>query len=116
MTTKNDFWKSISTSCAFPAFRACPTHAADVAQAAEWVAERMRSAGIENVQIMQTGGHPVVYGDRLHAAGKPTVMIYGHFDTQPVDPLHLWKSPPFEPEIRDGRVYAAAHRTIRATC
>jgi acetylornithine deacetylase/succinyl-diaminopimelate desuccinylase-like protein len=89
-----------------PSVSSLPEHAPDVARAAEWVAERMRKAGIENVEIMQTGGHPVVYGDVMHAPGKPTVMIYGHFDTQPVDPVNLWKSPPFEPEIRDGRVYA----------
>lgn len=89
-----------------PSVSSLPEHAADVAKAAEWVAARMRAAGIENVQILPTGGHPVVYGDSMHAPGQPTVMIYGHFDTQPVDPLGLWKNPPFEPEIRDGKVYA----------
>ena len=64
------------------------------------------AAGMENVEMMETGGHPVVYADWLHAPGKPTVMIYGHFDTQPVDPLELWDSPPFEPVVKDGRVYA----------
>ncbi len=77
-----------------------------MAQAGEWVAARMRQAGIENVRTLPTGGHPVVYGEWLHAPGKPTVMIYGHFDTQPVDPLELWTNPPFEPTVRDGRVYA----------
>lgn len=89
-----------------PSISSLPEHAEDVARAAEWVAERMRSAGIEHVQALSTGGHPVVYGDRMHAPGKPTIMIYGHFDTQPVDPLDLWHSPPFAPEVRDGRVYA----------
>ena len=89
-----------------PSVSSLPEHAPDVAQAAEWVAKRMRKAGIENVEIMQTGGHPVVYGDSMHAEGKPTILIYGHFDTQPVDPIDLWRSPPFEPEIRDDRVYA----------
>ncbi|MBN1662308.1 MAG: dipeptidase [Deltaproteobacteria bacterium] len=81
-------------------------HATDVQKAAEWTANRMREAGIENVQIMPTDVHSVVYGDWLHAPGKPTVMIYGHYDTQPVDPLNLWTNPPFEPTIRDGRIYA----------
>ena len=89
-----------------PSVSALPEHAADVHRAAEWVAERMRAAGIESVQILPTGGHPVVYGDWLHAPGKPTVLIYGHFDTQPADPLELWDHPPFEPVVRDGRVYA----------
>jgi acetylornithine deacetylase/succinyl-diaminopimelate desuccinylase-like protein len=66
----------------------------------------MQAAGIENVQVLPTGGHPVVYGDWLHAPDKPTVLIYGHFDTQPVDPLERWTQPPFEPTLRDDRVYA----------
>ena len=89
-----------------PSISALPEHAADVRRAGEWVAARMRKAGIENVEIMETGGHPVVYGDWLHAPGKPTYMIYGHFDTQPADPLNLWITGPFEPTIRDGKVYA----------
>ena len=66
----------------------------------------MRAAGIENVAVLPTDGMPVVYGDWLHAADKPTVLIYGHFDVQPVDPLDEWKTPPFEPDVRDGRIYA----------
>ena len=89
-----------------PSVSALPAHAADVQRAGEWVAARMRAAGIEGVQVLPTAGHPVVYGEWLHAPGKPTVLIYGHFDTQPADPLELWDSPPFEPTVRDGRVYA----------
>ena len=89
-----------------PSISALPAHAADVQRAAQWVERRMRAAGIESVRVLPTGGHPVVYGDWLHAPGKPTVLIYGHFDTQPVDPLALWDSPPFEPVIREGRIYA----------
>jgi acetylornithine deacetylase/succinyl-diaminopimelate desuccinylase-like protein len=70
------------------------------------VAARLTTAGIENVRVMPTAGHPVVYGDWLHAPSKPTVLIYGHFDTQPVDPVELWTAPPFEPTIHDGRIYA----------
>jgi acetylornithine deacetylase/succinyl-diaminopimelate desuccinylase-like protein len=89
-----------------PSVSSLPEHAGDVRLAAEWVARRMQAAGIENVQIMPTGGHPVVYGDWLHAPGKPTVLIYGHFDTQPVDPIGLWKHPPFDPFIDGDRIYA----------
>lgn len=89
-----------------PSVSALPEHAEDVQRAAHWVADRLRSAGLENVQVLPTGGHPVVYGQWLHAPGKPTVMIYGHFDTQPADPLDQWTSPPFKPEVRDDRVYA----------
>ena len=90
----------------FPSISALPAHAGDVQRTARWVESRMNAAGIESVRIMPTGGHPAVYGDWLHAPGKPTVLIYGHFDTQPVDPLDLWDTPPFEPAIRNGRVYA----------
>ena len=89
-----------------PSISALPDHAGDVQAAGEWVARRMAASGIENVQILPTGGHPVVYGDWLHAPGKPTILVYGHFDVQPVDPVDLWTSPPFEPTVRDGRVYA----------
>lgn len=89
-----------------PSISSLPEHAADVQRAAEWVAARLSAAGLEHVQILPTGGHPVVYADWLHAPGKPTYMIYGHFDTQPVDPLHLWSHPPFEPHVADGKVFA----------
>lgn len=89
-----------------PSISAIPTHAPDVQRAAEWVAMRASLAGLEHTQILPTGGHPVVYADWLHAPGKPTVLIYGHFDVQPVDPLELWTHPPFEPYVDDGRVYA----------
>jgi acetylornithine deacetylase/succinyl-diaminopimelate desuccinylase-like protein len=89
-----------------PSVSSLSQHLGDVQRAAEWVADRFEAAGIENVDIMPTGGHPVVYGDWLHAPGPPTVLIYGHFDVQPADPFDLWTTPPFEPEIRNGRIYA----------
>ncbi len=89
-----------------PSISSLPDHIPYVQQAAEWVETRMKAAGIESVRIIPTGGHPVVYGDWLHARDKPTVLIYGHFDTQPVDPLDLWDNPPFEPIIKKGRIYA----------
>ena len=88
-----------------PSISALPEHAGDVQRAAKWVADRMESAGIEGVRILPTGGHPVVCGEWLHAPGKPTILIYGHFDVQPVDPVDLWTHPPFEPTIEDGRVF-----------
>lgn len=89
-----------------PSISALPEHAGDVQRAAEWVAVRLEAAGLEDVAIMPTGGHPVVYGHWEHAPGKPTILIYGHFDVQPVDPIDLWTSGPFEAEIRDDRIYA----------
>ncbi|MFT4416258.1 dipeptidase [Fredinandcohnia humi] len=91
---------------AIPSISALPDHKEDVSKAANWVAESLKKIGMENVTIHPTKGHPVVYGDWLHAEGKPTVLIYGHYDVQPVDPLHLWDSPPFAPEIRDEKLYA----------
>lgn len=90
----------------FPTISALPEHAGDVRACAEWLEARIKRAGLENVEVMETGFHPVVYGDWLHAPGKPTILIYGHFDVQPVDPLHLWKNPPFEPTIVGGLIYA----------
>ena len=89
-----------------PSISSQPDHKNDVQRAAEWVSDRLQQAGIEAVQVLSTGGHPVVYGEWLHAEGKPTILIYGHFDVQPVDPLDLWSDPPFEPAVRDNRVYA----------
>ena len=78
-----------------PSISALPERAGDVARAGDWVAQRLTAAGVENVEVLATGGHPVVYGDWLHAPGKPTIMIYGHFDVQPVDPVELWTNPAF---------------------
>jgi acetylornithine deacetylase/succinyl-diaminopimelate desuccinylase-like protein len=81
-------------------------HARDMERAASFVAARLEAMGIENVEVSPTPGHPVVYGDWLHADGAPTVLVYGHYDVQPVDPLDLWRRPPFEPVVEGGRVYA----------
>jgi acetylornithine deacetylase/succinyl-diaminopimelate desuccinylase-like protein len=89
-----------------PSISALPDHAGDVQHAAQWVAKRLQAAGLEDVQVFATTGHPVVYGAHLHAAGRPTILIYGHFDVQPVDPVSQWSHPPFEPVVRDDRVYA----------
>lgn len=89
-----------------PSVSAKPENAADVMRAAEWVAARLTRAGIEHAEVLATAGHPVVCADWLHAgADKPTILIYGHFDVQPAEPFELWASPPFEPELRNGRLY-----------
>lgn len=89
-----------------PSISALPQHAADVRRCAEWTAQALGRAGLQNVRVIDTPGHPIVYGDWLHAPGAPTMLCYGHYDVQPVDPLSLWDSPPFEPSVRDGRIYA----------
>jgi len=91
---------------AIPSISALPEHAADTRRAAEWTAEALRNAGMQHVRLMETPGNPVVYGDWLNAPGKPTVLFYGHYDVQPVDPVNLWTSPPFEATVRDGEIYA----------
>jgi acetylornithine deacetylase/succinyl-diaminopimelate desuccinylase-like protein len=87
-----------------PSISALPQHAGDVRRAAEWLGGALRDAGIEHVEVAETGGHPVVYGDWLHAEGAPTVIVYGHYDVQPVDPLDLWDHPPFEPMVVGDRM------------
>ena len=89
-----------------PSISTLPEHKPDVQRAAQFVADRLKQAGIENVEIIPTAGNPLVYGDWLHAPGKPTVLCYGHYDVQPPDPLDLWTNPPFEPTVRDGNLYA----------
>ena len=88
-----------------PSISAVARHQPDMLRCAEWTAQSLKKAGLENIEIMPTNGHPVVYADWLHAPGKPTVLIYGHYDVQPAEPLELWETPPFEPVIRDNKLY-----------
>ena len=88
-----------------PSISTAPENASDVVRAAQFVAGKLRDAGLENVEVIPTDRHPLVYADWLHAPGKPTVLCYGHYDVQPPDPLELWHTPPFEPTIRDGNIY-----------
>jgi acetylornithine deacetylase/succinyl-diaminopimelate desuccinylase-like protein len=81
-------------------------HKQDVERAARWVAERLRAAGFDKVEIVPTKMHPLVYGESLYAPGKPTVLFYGHYDVQPAEPLDLWTSPAFEPTVRNGNLFA----------
>jgi acetylornithine deacetylase/succinyl-diaminopimelate desuccinylase-like protein len=80
-------------------------YAGKVKQAAEWAAEHLRRIGIENVKLMDTGGHPIVYGDYLKKPGAPTVLVYGHYDVQPVDPIELWDMPPFETVVKGDYIF-----------
>jgi acetylornithine deacetylase/succinyl-diaminopimelate desuccinylase-like protein len=89
-----------------PSISALPEHADDCRQTAQWLADRLAEAGLELVEVAETGGNPVVYADWLHAPDGPTVLVYGHYDVQPVDPLELWTSPPFEPVVDGDRMLA----------
>ena len=89
-----------------PSVSALDEHFNDVVKAGNWVVERLKAAGIANARLMQTETHPVVYGELLPAGkNKPTILIYGHFDVQPADPFELWDNPPFEPKIKDGKIF-----------
>ncbi len=89
-----------------PSISSQPDHAEDVRRAAAFLAEQYQGIGLENAELLATSGHPVVYADWLRAPGKPTVVLYGHYDVQPVDPLNRWTSPPFEPVQQDGMLFA----------
>ncbi len=89
-----------------PSVSTAPEHKGDVQRAAEFVAAKMRAAGLEHVEVIPTAGHPLVYADWLHQPGKPTVLCYGHYDVQPADPIELWRNPPFEPVLENGNIVA----------
>jgi acetylornithine deacetylase/succinyl-diaminopimelate desuccinylase-like protein len=80
-------------------------HKPDIEKAARWVAEKLKAAGLENIEIAPTKMHPLVYGESLRAPGKPTVLFYGHYDVQPAEPLDLWTTPAFDPTVRDGNLF-----------
>jgi len=96
----------LKTFLRIPSVSTLPEHVPDVLRAAQFVADSMKTAGLENIEIIATAKHPLVYADWLHAPGKPTVLCYGHYDVQPPDPLDEWITPPFEPTVRDGNIYA----------
>ena len=100
------FLDELKTFLRIPSISTLPENKADVQRAAEFVAQSLTKAGLQNVEIIPTPGHPLVYADWLNAPGKPTVLLYGHYDVQPPDPLELWHTPPFEPTERDGNLYA----------
>ncbi|WP_372868941.1 dipeptidase [Planomicrobium okeanokoites] len=103
---RGDHLEELESFLRIPSVSSLSEHKKDMLTAAEWLVKAFEKAGLENVKIDETGGHPLVYADWLHAEGKPTVLVYGHYDVQPVDPLHLWESPPFEPQVRDNKLYA----------
>ena len=98
--------KELNDFLRIPSISSLSEHKQDMQVAASWLAAAMKRINLENISIEETGGHPVVYGDWLHAPGKPTILFYGHYDVQPVDPLNLWETPPFEPTVRDNKLFA----------
>src|SRR5471032_2158121 len=102
---RDRFLDELKVWIANPSISANPAHHGDVRKSAEAVVARMRSAGLTEAEVLETDGLPVAFGSWLHAPGAPTILIYGHHDVQPEDPLELWKSPPFTADVRDRRVY-----------
>ena len=100
------FLEELKALLRIPSVSTLPEHAGDVRRAAEVLAAELTRIGLEHVRLIETAGHPLVYGDWLHAAGKPTCLCYGHYDVQPPDPLEEWETPPFEPVERNGNLYA----------
>lgn len=89
-----------------PSVSADSRHKDDVRKAAQFVMQKLKEAGADHVELMETGGHPIVFGEKQVDPSRPTVLVYGHYDVQPPDPVALWNSPPFEPTVRDGKIYA----------
>lgn len=105
-TNSDRYVEELRAFCAIPSVSTKTEHKPDIERCARWLAEHMRLIGLENVEVIPTAGHPIVYSDWLHAPGKPTLLFYGHYDVQPPEPLELWQSPPFELTLRAGDLYA----------
>ena len=105
-TNRDRIISSLSDFLRIPSISTLSERKEDIRRAADFVAAELRAAGLQEVQLIEGEGNPLVYGEWLNAPGKPTLLLYGHYDVQPPDPLEEWKSPPFEPEIREDNIYA----------
>jgi len=105
-TNVNSYIEELKDFLRIQSISTLPEHQNDMQAAAQFVADKIKQAGIDKVNIYQTEGYPIVYAEWLGAPGKPTVLIYGHYDVQPADPIDLWQTSPFEPVIKDGKIYA----------
>ncbi len=103
---KDQFLSELFEWLRIPSISADKTYKKDVRRAAEFLADKLTAAGADKVEICETAGNPIVYGEKIIDASLPTVLVYGHYDVQPADPLELWTSPPFEPVIQDDKIYA----------
>ncbi|MBL7835424.1 MAG: dipeptidase [Cyclobacteriaceae bacterium] len=103
---KDRFLSELFDLLRIPSVSADSKHAADVRKAAVFLLEKLKAAGVDQVELCETAGHPIVFGEKIINPALPTVLVYGHYDVQPPDPLNLWTSPPFEPVIKDDKIYA----------
>lgn len=105
-TNKENLLNELLEVLRIPSVSADSKYKKDVERTAEWMADKLKKAGADNVEVCATKGHPIVIGEKIIDASKPTVLVYGHYDVQPADPVDLWTSPPFEPVVKDGKIYA----------
>jgi len=105
-TNQQRFLDELFELLRIPSVSADSKHKNDVRKAAEYVVKKLKDAGADTVELCETKGHPIVYGEKIIDSKLPTVLVYGHYDVQPADPINLWTSPPFEPVIKDGKIYA----------
>ena len=105
-TQRDQHLEQLKELLRIPSVSTDPTRKGDVRKAASWVRDRLEQAGCTRAELIETDGHPLVYGEWLGAPGKPTVLVYGHYDVQPEDPVDEWHTPPFDPTVKDGRIYA----------
>jgi len=105
-SNKDRFLEELFTLLRFPSISADSKYKEDIVKTANFVADKLKEAGADNVEVCPTAGNPIVYGEKTVDASLPTVLVYGHYDVQPADPLELWDTPPFEPTVRDGKIYA----------
>lgn len=103
---KDRFLSELFEWLRIPSISADSRHKDDVRKASEYLKEKLAAAGVDNVELCETKGHPIVYAEKIIDPGLPTVLVYGHYDVQPADPLNLWDSPPFEPVIKNDKIYA----------
>ena len=105
-THRDRFLQELFGLIRIPSVSSDPERKEDMVRAAEYWKMRLREAGADRAEVYPTAGNPVVYGEKIIGPDKPTVLVYGHYDVMPVDPVELWDSPPFKPEVRDGKIYA----------
>jgi acetylornithine deacetylase/succinyl-diaminopimelate desuccinylase-like protein len=113
---KDRFINELIDLLKIPSVSADPKYAADVRRCAEAVKKSLLDAGVDSAEICETKGHPIVYGEKMIDPSKPTVLVYGHYDVQPADPLELWDSPPFEPVIKKTAVHPDGAIFARGAC
>jgi acetylornithine deacetylase/succinyl-diaminopimelate desuccinylase-like protein len=105
-SNKDRFLSELFDWLRIPSISADSRHKGDVRKAAEYLKEKLSAAGVDKVEICETKGHPIVYAEKIVNASLPTILVYGHYDVQPADPINLWDSPPFEPVIKDDKIFA----------